>query len=64
MQYRWFLLLSVALLTSCAQQQYVEDPADGTVVSSPMQDTALPAEALVEVPYSPLAPTEQTTVNH
>ncbi len=64
MQYRWFLLLSVVLLTACAQQQYVEDPADGTVVTSPMQDTALATEALVEVPYSPIAPSNQTTVNH
>lgn len=64
MQYRWFLLFSLALLTACAQQQYVEDPADGSVVSSPMQDTELPAEALVEVPYSPIAPSEQSAVNH
>lgn len=64
MHYRWILFLSVGLLTACAQQQYIADPADGSVVTSPLQASALPAEALLEVPYSPIAPAEQTAVNH
>jgi len=56
MLYRLSLLLCPWLLWSCAQQQYVEDPADGSVVSSPLTAQVLPTEATVQVPFSPLAP--------
>lgn len=56
MLYRVLLLLCPWLLLSCAQQQYVEDPADGSVVSSVLQTQELPQEATLQVPFSPLAP--------